>query len=66
MQMDFIEGNFVPEDRYSNFAIALAVTFKSKTMKQQAEMLNELYDYLNAEGGDIFNPAVKLSKEDAV
>ena len=66
MQMDFTEGNFVPEDRYSNFAIALAVTFKSKTMKEQAAMLNELYDYLQAEGGDIFNPAVKLSKEDAV
>lgn len=66
MQMDFTEGNFVPEDRYSNFAIALAVTFKSKTMKQQAAMLNQLYDYLQAEGGDIFNPAVKLSKAEAV
>lgn len=66
MQMDFTDGNFVPEDRYSNFAIALAVTFKSKTMKQQAAMLNQLYDYLQAEGGDIFNPAVKLSKAEAV
>lgn len=66
IQMDFTEGNFVPEDRYSNFAIALAVTFKANTMKQQSAMLNQLYDYIQAEGGDIFNPAVKLSKAEAV
>ena len=66
INMDFTEGNFVPEDRYSNFAIALAVSFKGNTMKQQAAMLNQLYDYLQAEGGDMFNPAVKLSKPEAV
>lgn len=66
IQMDFTEGNFVPEDRYSNFAIALAVSFKVDKMKEQAAKLNQLYDYLQQEGGDIFNPAVKLSKEEAV
>ena len=66
IQMDFTEGSFVPEDRYSNFAIALAVSFRNNKMKEQAAMLNQLYDLLQAEGGDIFNPAVKLSKEEAV
>lgn len=66
LQMDFVGGSFLPAEKFSNFAFALAATFKSQTMATQRAAFNELYDKLQGEGGDLFNATEKLTLEQAV
>ena len=60
------EGSFVPFKRYSNFAIELAVRFKADTQKHLSALFNEFYNLVQGVGGDMFNPAEKTSKKEAV
>jgi hypothetical protein len=66
LQMDFVGGSFLPAEKFSNFAFALAATFKSQTMATQRAAFNELYDKLQGEGGDLFNATETLTLEQAV
>jgi hypothetical protein len=66
MYMDFSEGNFSPSERFNNFAIELAIRFKSQSLNLQRQMFNALYDNLQSVGGDLFNPTEKLSKTESI
>ena len=66
LQMDFVSGSFLPAEKFSNFAFALAATFKSQTMATQRAAFNELYNKLQGEGGDLFNATETLTLEQAV
>ena len=65
-QMDFAGNTFFPVQKYSNFAMALAATFKSQTMATQRAKFNALYDKLQGVGGDMFDQAEKLTLSEAV
>jgi len=65
-QMDFAGNAFFPVQKYSNFALALAATFKSQTMATQRAKYNELYDKLQGKGANLFGEAETLSFVEAV
>ncbi len=65
-QMDFAGNAFYPVQKYSNFALALAATFKSQTMATQRAKYNELYDKLQGKGANLFGEAETLTFSDAV
>jgi len=65
-QTDFVGNLFFPSQRYTNFALELAVMFKSQTMATQRAKFNELYDKLQGVGGDMFSETELLPFRDAV
>jgi len=56
----------LPLQKYSNFAMELAIMFKTYSQKQLVSTFNSLYDSLQGVGGDIFNKTEKLSLIDAI
>jgi hypothetical protein len=66
MHMDFSEGNFIPSERFNNFAIELAILFKSQSLTFQRQLFNALYDNLQGVGGNLFNPAERLGKIESI
>jgi antitoxin component YwqK of YwqJK toxin-antitoxin module len=65
-QTDFVGNLFFPSQKYTNFALELAVMFKSQTMATQRAKFNELYDKLQGVGGDMFSETELLPFRDAV
>ncbi len=55
-----------PLEKYSTFALELAVLFKSDTQNALKNRLNGLYNDLQGIGGDIFNAPEKLSLKEAI
>lgn len=56
----------LPLQKYSNFAIELAVLFKSDKQKTLKSRFNNLYDALQGVGGDMFHPAETLNLVEAI
>ena len=54
-----------PAEKYSNFAFVLAKQFKTKTLKQQRDLLNHLYDVIAGET-NIFGESEGKTLADAV
>ena len=52
--------------KYSNFAIELAVLFKSDKQNTLKSRFNNLYDALQGVGGDMFHPAETLNLVEAI
>jgi len=52
--------------KYSNFAVELAIWFKTETQKTQVAAFNKLYDYLQGKGGDMFNKTTSLTLPEAI
>lgn len=50
----------LPLQKYSNFAIELALLFKTDRQNALRQRFNSLYDNLQGKGGDMFSEAVKL------
>ncbi len=55
-----------PLEKYSTFALELAVLFKSDTQNALKNRLNGLYNDLQGIDGDIFNAPEKLSLKEAI
>lgn len=59
-------GNFVPDEFFSNFAFELAVRFKAETAKQLKSFFDALYDMIQGTANDLFSGASKpISKAEA-
>ena len=56
----------LPLQKYSNFAMEMAVLFKTDTQKELRQRFNSLYDNIQGVGGDVFNAAEKLSLVEAI
>lgn len=56
----------LPLKKYSNFAIEMAILFKSETQKGLRQRFNSLYDNVQGKGGDMFAEAIEMSLEEAV
>lgn len=56
----------LPLQKYSNFAIELAIVFKSDSQKELRQRFNSLYDNVQGKGGDMFAEAVEMPLEEAV
>lgn len=56
----------LPLQKYSNFAMEMAVLFKTDTQKGLRQRFNSLYDNIQGVGGDVFNAAEKLSLVEAI
>ena len=56
----------LPFQKYSNFALELAIRFKTETQKELRARFNGLYDSLQGTGGDMFNESEKLNLADAI
>lgn len=60
------QTQYMPQDRYSALARDFAARFEYMTQKELVALFNKYYDFVVGAGGDVFNPAQKLNRYEAI